>query len=493
MTRYGSALRRIGLITALLLAAATISPAGVAPGRAGAASAHPASGQPNIITIMTDDQTVASLSVMPNVRTLIAKQGVSFKNSFVSWSLCCPSRVTYLTGQFAHNHGVLGTLPPYGGFGAFKHQETTFPNALQRAGYDTIHIGKYINGFGRILPVTVPPGWSEFHGGIDPSTYNYSKFKLLENGNVQRSYTKRDGYQTDVYTRIATSTIRDHAEGDRPFFLNVAYLAPHAQARELKRLTEISLAVPAPRDRGTLSDIRVPHPPGYNEADVSDKPPTMQALPRFTAKRAAKIQKAYELYHESLLAVDRGVERIVTTLKKTKELDNTVIIFTSDNGFMFGEHRIPTGKIVFYEPSIRVPLIMRGPGIPKDETRQVFVQNIDLAPTILALARATPLRQMDGESLVPILQAEPAPNNRTLLLEAGGAPYFPRWGVRSDRYVYWRYDQKLNELYDLQKDPYELRNVVNDPAYAAVRADMESRHDRLARCAGATSCDLRAH
>jgi arylsulfatase A-like enzyme len=179
----------------------------------------------------------------------------------------------------------------------------------------------------------------------------------------------------------------------------------------------------------------------------------------------------------------------VEVLKKTHQLDDTVIVFTSDNGFFYGEHRVPADKVRFYEPSIRVPLMMRGPGIPEDVTRKALVANIDLAPTILALAHATPLRTMDGESLVPMLKKEPPATDRSILLEAGGAPYFPRWGVRTPRWAYWRYDQQLNELYDLRKDPNELHNLIRDPKYAAVVADLDARRKALQACAGA-SCNL---
>ncbi len=276
------------VVTALLLVTAAVASSGLGlEGMGAAATRDRQSGKPNIVVIMTDDQTLASVSVMPGVRSLIAKRGVTFANSIVSWSLCCPSRVTYLTGQYAQNHGVRGNLPPTGGYTAFKGQETTFPVALRRAGYDTVHIGKYVNGFGA-APVAIPPGWSEFHGGIDPTTYNYSHFTLLENGNKRKEYgKKRAVYQTDVYTRLATSAIRARAGSDRPFFLNLAYLAPHVQgpAPDDKDSSTSRFAVPAPRDAGRLAGKRVPRLPRTTRPTSPTSRTTSPTFPASTRRR----------------------------------------------------------------------------------------------------------------------------------------------------------------------------------------------------------------
>jgi N-acetylglucosamine-6-sulfatase len=478
--------QRVMVITALVLAAVLMWPKGGGPDRADAAGTAAASSRrPNIVTIMTDDQTVESLRVMPGVRSLIAKKGVSFANSIVSWPLCCPSRATYFTGQYAHNHGVRGNVPPEGGYSAFKNQKTTFPVALQNAGYDTVHIGKYLNGYGAEPNPSVPPGWSEWHGSLDPTGYRYYGYTLLENGKKRTYGKKAADYQTDRYTRLATSVIR-RAERERPFFLNVSYLAPHNQARSTASGDSdlIGQAVAAPRHAGRYGGMPLPRSRAYDEADVSDKPEFVQTLPRITEKIRSEISKSYDVYLESLLAVDDGVRRIVRTLKETGQLDNTVIIFTSDNGFFFGEHRITSGKVFFYEPSIRVPLMMRGPGIPADVTRKSLVANIDLAPTILDLAHATPLRTMDGQSLVPLLHQERSPDDRAILLE-GSSAWLPNFGVRTPRYAYFSYNTGEHELYDLPTDPDELRNLHGDPALASVQADLEVRRERLAGCVGA--------
>ena len=259
--------------------------------------------RPNIVMIMTDDQTMASMSVLPKVRRLIGSQGVTFANSFVSFSLCCPSRATYLTGQYAHNHKVIGNLPPTGGYGAFKHQETTFPVALQRAGYDTIHIGKYLNGYG-YPPLNVPPGWTDFRGSIDPSTYKYRGFSLNVNGHVKKYGNRASDYQTDVYADLATKVIRDHKGNHSPFFLNVAVLAPHVSAVEgasPQGHENAEQAVPAPRYVGHFRSVPLPEPPSFDEKDVSDKPRFVRAMPRITPKVRASMTRAYRAYLETLL------------------------------------------------------------------------------------------------------------------------------------------------------------------------------------------------
>lgn len=444
--------------------------------------------RPNIVVIMTDDQNVESLEVMDNVNRLIGKQGTTFEESVVSFPICCPSRATYLTGQYATNHGVIGNVAPWGGFGAFTGQDTTFPVALQAAGYQTVHIGKYLNGYGVGPDPAVPPGWSEWYGGIDPSTYEYFGFTLLENG-TEKTYPERDDrYQTDVYTDLAVSAIRRHAENDeQPFFLDVAYLAPHVNAREGAGATSKGLAVPAPRHAGALSDERLPKPPSFNERDVSDKPAYVQALPRWSKQQKADTTDHYRAYLESLLAVDEGVERIIRALRRAGVLDDTLIVFTSDNGYFFGEHRFAPGKGRFYEPAIRVPLLMRGPGVARDETEGALVANTDLAPTILELAGAAPLREMDGRPLLLAPDTEPASGNRAVLLQSGG-PYRPDWGIRTSRYTYIENSSGERELYDLRKDPDQLRNLAGTPAADEVEADLVARLAALKTCAG-SSCN----
>ena len=372
-------------------------------GSAGQAQNPPAF-RPNVVMIMTDDQTVESMRVMPNVKALLADQGVTFDNSFVSYALCCPSRATYLTGQYAHNHGVMGNAAPNGGY--YKLDSTnTLPVWLQRGGYQTIHLGKYLNGYGTRNATEVPPGWGLWYGSVDPTTYRFYNYTLNENGKTVNYGTGTANYQTDVYAQKAVNLIAGQAADPRPFFLSVAFLAPHSGApRDPDDPSGLGTPSPAPRHRNVFRTQALPIPPSFNEADVSDKPAGVRNRPLLTAGRINGIREMYQQRLESLLAVDEAVARIVNQLSAIGKLDQTYIIFTSDNGFFHGEHRVPQGKVLLYEPSIRVPLIIRGPNIPAGQHRSQFVENIDLAPTIVAATGVQPGRVMDGRSLLPFAQ-----------------------------------------------------------------------------------------
>jgi N-acetylglucosamine-6-sulfatase len=438
--------------------------------------------RPNFVVLMTDDQTLASMAVLTKTEQLIGDEGMTFSDNVVSFPVCCPSRATFLTGQYAHNHHVMGNRAPVGGYSSFKEQATTMPAALQRAGYDTIHVGKYLNGYGHDS-LEVPPGWTDFRGSIDPSTYLYRDFSLNENGHIESFGRRASDYQTDVYARIAEDVITRRRRDDPPFLLNVAFLAPHAEAREGVTEDITAHAVPAPRHAGRFRDAPLPVPPSFDEADVSDKPDSISRRPRLSPAVIGAVTRTYRAGLETLLAVDDAVEGVIGALEDTGVLDDTYVIFTSDNGFFRGEHRIPDGKVLLYEPSIRVPLLVRGPGVSRGASRDALVANIDLAPTILDLAGVRPLRTMDGRSLVPDLTTERPGPHRTILLESGG-PHAPVRGVRTDRYVYIEDPTGERELYDLDVDPDELDNRAADPAMAGVRADLARRLDALRACAG---------
>lgn len=347
-----------------------------------------AADRPNVVVLMTDDQTVADLEAMPRSRVAIADQGVSFDRSYVSYPVCCPSRATYLSGQYAHNHGVLGLYPPTGGYARFDHANA-LPVWLQRAGYATAHIGKYMNGYELAVGAPQPPGWTEWYGAVDGSTYLMWGYTLVENG-VARTYgTPLDDdprlYQTDVYRDKAVDFIARRAPSKRPFFLSVAFLAPHHENAAVRAVTG-RLVRPAPRHDGAFARARLPTPPGFAESDRSDKPRFLRHRPQITAAGVSRIAEQFRDRRESLLAVDEAVEAIVAALRRAGELDDTYVVLTSDNGYMLGEHGVPSGKLLPYDPSTRVPLVVRGPGIPAGLVSHELVGNVDLAPTIVQLA-----------------------------------------------------------------------------------------------------------
>jgi N-acetylglucosamine-6-sulfatase len=447
------------------------------------ATVTPSAGQttvrPNVVVVMSDDQTVESLRVMTNVRTLLQAQGTTFSTNFASYPLCCPSRSTFLTGQYAHNHGVLSNMAPTGGFTKLDHTNT-LPVWLQRAGYHTVHIGKYLNGYRRGVTPDLPPGWSEWYGSYDPSTYSFYGYTLNENGRPVTYGTDPPSYQADVYTGKAVDAIRRLAPKTQPFFLSVAYLAPHAGGpREPDDPAGIGTPVPAPRHKDRFASEPLPMPPSFNEADVSDKPARIANRPLLRPARVAAVTENYRQRLESLLAVDEGVAAIVGALRASGELDRTLIVFTSDNGFFHGEHRVPSGKVLVYEPSVRVPLVLRGPGVPRGSVDSRLVANVDLAPTIVDAADARAGRKLDGRSLLVLLARRNEGRRRDILLET---PDYA--AVRTPRYVWVEYTTGERELYDLQRDPDELDSRHADPAYAAIRSDLERRLAKLRRCAG---------
>jgi len=440
--------------------------------------------RPNVVVIMTDDQTVADLRALPKTRALLADHGTTFANSFVAYALCCPSRATYLTGQYAHNHGVMGNKPPNGGYARLDHANT-LPVWLQAAGYDTAHVGKYMNGYGLRSPTEVPPGWSRWFALVDPATYQMYGYSVNDDGVLVDYGDRAADYQTDVLAREAERFVRAREGLPQPFFLSVAPLAPH-----LERSDEAGKGTPprpAPRHAGRFAAEPLPAKPSFNEADLGDKPPNVRKLPPLSSARVAAITATHRARLASLLAVDDLVERLVDALAETGQLDDTVIVFTSDNGFLLGEHRVPDGKYLPYEESIRVPLIIRGGRFPAGATAAQPVSNIDLAPTIVALTGAVPRRTMDGQSLLPLALDPKKGTDRALLVEGvkvnSGRPTFQ--AVRDARWLYVEYAGGAREMYDLQTDPYQVRSQPDAAAFLKARANLARRLARLRKCAGA--------
>ena len=504
MGKGATTTRSARILGALLIASLLSSSIGLTPAGNAAKGRQAKQKRPNVVVLMTDDQHVDSVRLMPNVQRLLAGRGITFTSSFVSYSLCCPSRATLLTGQYAHNHGVRTNTPPSGGYSKLAPTlGNSLPVWLERAGYITAHVGKFLNGYGRTSPDTeVPPGWSEWYGALDDpdafvgGTYTMYGYTLNENGGIVHYGSTPDAvdpatYQTDVYSSKATDFIRRRAPGHKPFFLSVAPLASHSESSGVCNC-EGNNPRAAPRDEGTLAGEPLPKAPDYNEADVSDKPQAIKDLDPIGPAAEAGITARYRARLESLGAVDDMVGELIDALKDKGELKNTAFIFTADNGFFHGEHRVRNGKVRVYEPSVRVPLIIRGPELPKGNRTQP-VANVDLAPTILALAKAKAGRLMDGRSLLPLIRDKRGERGRGLLLETffnadpeddPETPPTNYQAVRTDRYLFARYGSGEEELYDLFFDPFELQSRHGDPAYAAVKGVLAGLLGQLEGCAG---------
>jgi N-acetylglucosamine-6-sulfatase len=449
--------------------------------------AQAAQAKPNIVVLMTDDQTLESMSVMPKTRELLGERGTTFTRSFSSFALCCPSRATFFTGQYTHNHGVLGNRPPFGGYTRLD-KTNWLPLWLKSAGYRTMHVGKFLNGYGRDAPPTeVPLSFDDWHGTVDPSTYAFYGYTVNENGVLHTYGAARepDFYSTDFLARRASELIAAAAPSPQPFFLSVAFLAPHSGGpRDVDDPRGMPTPVPAPRHANAFAGVPVPPSPAFNEVDMSDKPTLMRNRPPIGAARAAAIQETYQQRLESLLAVDDAVETVIAALGATGEVDETLILFTSDNGFFHGEHRVPTGKVLVYEPSIRLPLYMRGPGVPRGDVRRQLVTNADLAPTILDAADASPGRVQDGRSLFGLLEDPDVQWGRELLIEGVSGQGVTFTALRNYRWKYVEHSTGEAELYDLERDPHELVSLHADPAHAAIRFRLAARLGKLRACAG---------
>jgi N-acetylglucosamine-6-sulfatase len=520
-----SGLQLLGIaLAALALALLPALPAEfwgpVRPSRPALASAGPM--QPNIIVIQTDDQDPASLApdVMPNVLRDIASRGTRFTDYIDSGPLCCPSRAVMLTGQYGHNNGVMWNNPAYADL---REKDNTLPVWLQQAGYVTAHLGKYLNLYGLATgdPNQVAPGWDQWDtvlepgGGLHPlAPTPYYNYVLRVNGHPVRYGSAPSDYLTNVLNSKAVALIHHELPGPRPLFMEVDQAAPHVGANTDPRCH--GAALPAPPDLHAFVDKPLRTPPSFNEADVSDKPRFVRIQPRLSPQAIGNQRRVQDCRLASLLAVDRGVGQIVNALTEEHQLGNTAIIYTSDNGFLLGEHRL-VGKIDPYEADLRVPFVVRLPqrflgpeGAPPHLGN--LVANVDIAPTILSLAGAQPCtgagdcRVLDGRSLLPAIQSDGAnwPPDRAIPLElktslVHSGPVMPCvfQGVQARDQVLVEYhsvnmgsgcapDHEI-ENYDLRSDPSELENLYPAPSGSAesrLQQSLRAEVAELSDCSG---------
>jgi N-acetylglucosamine-6-sulfatase len=452
-------------------------------GGGSAAVAGTAPARPDIVVIQTDDQTVDSMRFMDRTRRLLGERGATFANHYVNWPVCCPSRATLLTGQYAHNHGVLGNSPPEGGYQAFDNGNTT-ALWLQERGYTTAHIGKFLNGYGAgDGAATVPPGWDEWYTGTSGTGQLVYDYTQNENGDLVDYGSAVADFKQDVYTRRAVQLIEEHA-ASAPLYLQLDYTAPHSGGPEPLPHPPDDCnrsARPAPRHATAFDSEPLPRPPSFNEADVSDKPDGIQDLPVMDQADIDEITRRYRCRIESLLSVDEGVADVVAALRDAGVLGDTYIVFTSDNGFFTGEHRVQNGKTKVYEPASTVPLLLRGPGVPEGVSVRDLTINADLAVTIVEASGAEANLPADGRSLLPAAREPWIERGRELLIETNQYD-----AVHTQRYVWVEYDTGELELYDLRADPNQLRSVHADADYAGVRQRLVTRLAALRTCAGAS-------
>ncbi len=519
---------------------------------------NPNAEPPNFVVIQTDDQTLDGLyatftpypgapaiRAMPNTLDLIAKRGMTFNRYYVSYPLCCPSRVSLLTGRYAHNDGVKGNVQPNGGYYGFSFRAAMTHNLatwLQGAGYRTIHIGKFLNGYGDAPydnGATVPPGWDAWHTVLNADTHHYYYGYLLNNNGAiegpygdsgsweTREYGPRDDfgcpfepieghpclYQTDLFNWMATEEIRATPPG-QPLYLQLDYTAPHGDYRRPAG------PEPPPRYYDWFKGKGLPHDrsEGFDEGNVNDKPRFIREAEHLTPSDKHIYRVYYEKQLEALRGIDDGVKQLIGTLATTQRLRNTYVIFTSDNGFFFGDHRLLGGKFLAYEPATHLPLLIRGPGIqPGTETGELAA-NIDIAPTVLQLAGTEADKSIDGRSLSPFLADPELRTRRPILFESfvetndvedqgtisGAQPPAqpsPRRkksgatasllappkdyaGIRLGPYKYIAWPTGEKELYDINRDPYELNSLQDVPNFFPIRNFLHRQMKRLIDCVG---------
>jgi N-acetylglucosamine-6-sulfatase len=417
--------------------------------------------QPSIVLILTDDQRWDTLAAMPTVGREIVARGVTFTNAFATNPRCCPSRASILTGRYSHGTGVY-TVP---GFAAFD-DSSTVATWLQDRGYRTGLIGKYLVGYPGEF---IPPGWDDW-SAFSRGT-NYYNYALWTNGAEELRGDRPVDYSTDVLANKATSFIRS-TDVRTPLFLLYAPFAPHGRSGDRLQAT------PAPRHAGAFAEIEAWRPPAYNETDVSDKPSWIRNRGLFSTDLIARGDAFRESQLESLLAVDDAVGEIVAALEETGRLANTMIVFVSDNGHAWGEHRW-FNKAVPYEESIRVPLVIRYDPLTSSGWKDGhIVANVDLAPTLAQLAGAQ-APGAEGMSVLPLLERRGVAWRRDLLLENLGPPIPTYCGVRSNRYTYVQYRRGEEELYDLAVDRYQLQNRALDPLFRQAIVTFRSRLQTL--------------
>jgi len=450
--------------------------------------AQTASPKPNIIFILTDDMRKDDLNAryMPQTTMELVTKGRSFKNAFVSNPLCCPSRATIMRGQYAHNTKVWFNTNVFdpdpnvrdGGWEGYRgngYEADNVATRLQDAGYTTGLFGKYLNGYGG---TTVPPKWNDWFAFTRVVYYDYD---VNDNGTIKHFGTTESNYSTDVLNREVKEFIGASAAQGKPFFAYVAPSAPHGPS------------TPAPRDLQTFDGEKAPRLASFDEINVSDKPPWIQSLPRLTSTDIANIDRRHENRVESLQAVDDLVASVVGKLGEQGVLSNTYIVFTSDNGWHHGEHRIQRGKGRPYEEAARVPLLVRGPGVAAGSSTNKLVLNTDYLPTFMDLAGAQTPPYVDGRSLFPVLTGSTTSSWRTAILIEGrkytADPEIPVHrnynSIRTSTGKYIEYEGGFRELYNLSPsaDPYELTNTYYsaDPTVAP-RPALKVRLDALRSC-----------
>jgi len=440
--------------------------------------------KPNVIFILTDDLSLNLVQFMPHVLKM-QKDGVTFANYFVTDSLCCPSRAAIFTGQYAHDNGIFRNEGADGGYLTFRNkglERITFATSLYAGGYRTSMSGKYLNGY---LPMQHPaaPGWSFW--AVAGNGYGEFNYNLKQDDKLVHYGTTPSDYLTDVLSRLNVRFIKQSV--DQPFLIEVATFAPHAPY------------IPAPRDVSAFPGLKAPRTLAFDAAPNEKAPKWQRNKRALSSVDIARIDHDFRMRAQSVLAVDAMIGELQAAVTAIGQEKNTYFIFSSDNGYHMGEHRLMPGKMTAYDTDIHVPLIVTGPGVPAGQTVEEIVENIDLCSTFSELGGALELPNVDGRSLVPLFHGQKVSDWRTATLvehhgptrdpadpdlpgvRSGNPPSYA--AIRTDRDLYVEYETGDREYHDLTTDPYELHNTFSSlsreqkAALSKAVADIKNCHD----------------
>ncbi|KAL4898730.1 alkaline-phosphatase-like protein [Aspergillus ambiguus] len=451
---------------------------------------RPARNRPNFIFVVTDDQDLqlGSIDYMPLTLGHLKQKGTFFSNHFVTTAVCCPSRVSLWTGRQAHNTNVTDVSPPYGGYPKFVEQgfnDNFLPVWLQKAGYDTYYTGKLFNA--HTVDNYHNPYVNGFNGSdflLDPFTYSYLNSTYQRNHDPPVSYEGR--HTVDVITEKALGFLEDGLNGDRPFFITIAPVAPHSNIDVSALGGEIPAVmtepIPLDRHKSLFKGVTVPRTKNFNPDEPSGVS-WVRNLPKLDKSAIEYQDHFYRARLRALQGVDELVDGLISRLEASDQVDNTYIIYTSDNGYHIGQHRLPPGKECGFEEDIRVPLLIRGPGVAPGAVEDAVTTHIDLSPTIFDLAQI-PLREdFDGTPIpLPYGGGSEHPRHEHVTVEYWGQAYFegekgalsspdhtpfaPNNTYKSVRIIGQGYNlyysvwcNNEHELYDLSTDPYQLNNL----------------------------------
>jgi len=447
-----------------------------------AMQAAPLPQRPNIIFILMDDLRWDEMDYpfvrVPNIQR-IARDGVRFSNAFATTPLCSPSRASILTGQYAHKHGITDNTDR----SPRSHELVTFPRLLHAAGYETAFIGKWHMG----LDDNARPGIDHWVSVKGQGSYLDPEF------NVNGRREKIPGYFTDIVHRFALDFLKEkHA---KPYLLYISHKAVHP---DLVQNADGSLSdptagkfIPAARHKQLYAEDTIPHRANYGRA-ADGKPALLQPISGVTplGPKTGTDDETIRNRLRILASVDEGLGQILATLEAQGELDNTLIVFTSDEGYFYGEHGLSVERRLAYEESARIPLFVRWPKLIRPgSTLNEMVLSIDLAPTLLEIGGARSAKGMHGHSLVPLLRGEQVPWRNSILIEHFSDGVFPRMskmGYQCVRTEQWKYIHYLDldgmdELYDLHVDPFEMTNAIGQPEARPALDQMKAELNRLLR------------